>query len=429
MWAWVVGWLFFFAPLGTAHAKTIALYVDGPDAVRVRGALVSALGSGVDITDDGAFRSGLAQAGRKRALEGELDPELGPQSIAQIKAAAREVGADAVVVVRMRRDDKSRSAVVVLIDTSSGLVPVGQVSLDTKATGHDGEAIASSLRGVLAKYRGEAEPPPAVTNGSSKSAPLPDTLPPPGPRGERGDREETFDAMRAYATSMFYLDVGAAAAGRQYSYRSGITPATNEFSLFPAPAFGVRAKVFPLHDLGRPWADIGVTADVSLMLVQSSQLDGASATTEPLAYGGGLYVRFHPMRSERILVGVSAGYALTSFGSVGAPNAELPDVHYRAVRAAVDGRVALGKFAVTTAVGFRAMVDPNGISTRFYNPSGYGLDAELGASFMFASQFEVRLAGEYERYAFSFSPIGATFGAGAALDEIFAVRLSIGFVY
>lgn len=429
MWGWVVGWLCFFVPLGTAHAKTIALYVDGPDAVRVRGAVVSALGHGVDISDDGAFRSGLAQAGRKRALEGELDPELGPQSIAQIEEAAREVGVDAVVVVRVHQDGKSRSAIVALVDTSTGLVPVGTVPLDPTSRDHDGDAVARALRGVLTKYGGEAEPPPAAADRASKSSVLPDTLPPPGPRGERAARGEAFDATRAFATSLFDLDLGAEADGRQYSYRSGITPAANDFGLFPAPAVGARAKLFPLQDLGRPWADIGVTADASLMLIQSSQLGGASATSLPLAYGGGLYGRIHPTRSERILVGVAAGYALTSFGPMGPPTAELPDVHYRAVRAAVDGRFAFGKFAVTAAAGFRWMVDPSGISTRFYNPSGYGLDAEVGGSFSFANQWDVRLAGRYERYSFSFSPAAGTFAAGDALDQIFGVRLSIGFTY
>jgi uncharacterized protein YbjQ (UPF0145 family) len=391
---------------------------------------VSALGTGLDVTDDGAFRSGLSQAGQKRALDRELAPELGPESIAQIEGAAREVGADAVVVVRLQGDDKSRSATVVLVDASTGLVPVAKVQLDAAARDRDGQMIAQSLRAVLSKYGGEAEPPPAdaATKPGSRTI-LPDVLPSPGARGERASRENVFDAAGAFANSMFSMEVGAEAVGRKYSYRSGITPSSDDFSLFPAPAVGAHAKLFPLQELGRPWADIGIAADVTLTFVQASQLGGASATTLPLAYGGAFYGRFHPTKSERVLIGLSVGYALSSFGPVGPPTAELPDVHYRAVRAAVDGRLAFGRFAATAAAGFRVMVDPNDVSTGFYNPSGYGLDAEVGGSFMFARQFDVRLAGRYERYSFSFAPGPETFAAGSALDESFAVRLSLGFIY
>ena len=392
VWAWAFGWVCFFAPLSVAHAKTIALYVDGPDAARVRGALVSALGSGLDITDDGAFRSGLSQAGQKRALDRELAPELGPEAIAQIEQAAREVGADAVVVVRLPQgDDKSRIG-----DGRPGRRVdwigsrrEGSARLPTRPTS-DGEAIARSLRRHIVQVRRpgrasvcgrcerrQAGHPHCLAGRASSTR---------SPWRTRGPREAVLDAPGAFATSMLDIEGGVEAAGRQYSYRSGITPSSDEFSLFPAPAFGARAKLFPLQDLGRPWADIGLSGDATLVARPGEPAPGSVRHDAAAgATGARFYGRIHPTKSERVLVGVDVGYAMTSFGSVGPPTAELPDVRYRAVRAALDGRFAFGRFAATAVVGFRAMVDPNGISTRFYNPSGYGVDAEVGASFMFAS--------------------------------------------
>lgn len=129
------------------------------------------------------------------------------------------------------------------------------------------------------------------------------------------------------------------------------------------------------------------------------------------------------------MLGLSIGYACTTFTSVGPPDAELPNVTYRSVRPAVDARVPIGIFSILAGAAFHVLVDPGDISTRFYGPSGYGFASELGGALRIGSRFDMRLTGWYERYVLSFSPSpGAGFGAGNALDELYGGRLALGLV-
>lgn len=222
------------------------------------------------------------------------------------------------------------------------------------------------------------------------------------------------------AKSFFEVALGADVFDRRFEYRNGISRSPSIERKLQAIAAGVSGKAFPFAGGGGPLAGIGIAADYSSALFR----------TTPYSYSFAICARI-PMRSDaRALLGASVGYAVASFPSTGTPNAELPGVTYRSIRPAVDARVILGRFSIVTSTAFHATLDANAISTRFYNPRGYGFDAELGATLMFAPRFEWRLVARYTRYLFAFTPPeGATFGAGDALDQWYGARASLAFVF
>lgn len=421
-----------FAPAALAQTRTIAVYVDGPDAARIRAEVVPAVGVGTEIADDGAFRAELAREGQRKPLGKSVDSA----SIDRMRNAARAIGAEAVIVVRVRRDSDARRILLLIVDVSDGPSPVKNVRLDLRSYEKDAEQIAAALRGSLDRYAPSPEAPPVPAAREPVEAAASPAPTSPSVRGEparslpQGKTVPEATAAHLAVTSLLDVALGVEAVGRHFTYDNGISRKTDNYSLFPALGIGVRAKVFPFAASGAPWGDIGVAVDSSLTFLQTNELEGASTNTVPLSYSLGLCARIHPGTSERFLFGASAGYAFASFGTVGPANSELPDVTYRSVRSAVDARVAFGRFSVLAAAALRVIADPGHISTRFYNPRGFGLDAEVGTAFMFVRRLEARVTARYEQYSFSFHPPPqAMFSAGNASDQLYGIRTSVAFIY
>lgn len=166
------------------------------------------------------------------------------------------------------------------------------------------------------------------------------------------------------------------------------------------------------------WRHVGLVGEGAVMFVRGAW--SGAADQVPIEYLGGFRFRgaLGPVRCSTSLT-----YAFSSFGSVGPPVAELPNVAYRAVRAEVGALLPLGRLSLLGSVGLRAMVDPNGISSRFYGPKGVGLDVLVGGTFRVTRHVDLRLVGQYERYSFVFTPPSAAFGHGSATDERIAARL------
>ncbi|MDP8998826.1 MAG: hypothetical protein M3O46_01805, partial [Myxococcota bacterium] len=303
--------------------------------------------------------------------------------------------------------------------------PVKKARLDLKSHEDDSAEIAAALGDALDRYAAQPpEPPtaPALEAGTPDGAQ--GTLPPVGmPEPYRsgaaipvGVRPTTAQGV---AKSFFEVTLGADIYGRRFEYRNGISRSPSIDSRLQAVAARASGKIFPFAGEG-PLGGIGIAAEYSSALFR----------TNPSSYSFAICVRI-PMRSDaRALVGASVGYSVASFPSVGTPNAELPGVTYRSIRPAVDVRVTLGPVSVLASTAFRAILDADAISTRFYNPRGYGFDAEVGAALMFAPRFEWRLVARYTRYLFAFTPPdGATFAAGDALDQWYGAQGSLAFVF
>jgi hypothetical protein len=239
-------------------------------------------------------------------------------------------------------------------------------------------------------------------------------------------RAQTSAQLAAIST----VDIAFAGemVGRRFDYSNGIQPNGSRYTLFPAPAASIRGQLFPLARAGAPWGDIGIVAEYERIFSEMNDASSPVADIQPSSYSAGLRARIHPGRNPRLILGLSIGYAFTSFRSVGPPEFELPDVTYRSVRSAIDARLYFGRFSFLEGVAFRDIIDKDSISTRFYSPEGYGFDAEIGMALVLARAIEVRLVVDYELYSFAFTPpAGATFGAGSARDQIYGSRLAVAF--
>ncbi len=303
--------------------------------------------------------------------------------------------------------------------------------LDRKSGEEDSHAVAAALGHALDRFAPEPEPPAAPPRAETAAPPEPrvaPVLPEDKVPSAVGAAAETGPADPLVATSSVEMSIGAGAAGRQFSYANGVSPAPLVYKAFPAATAEVMFKAFPFSAAGGLWRDIGFAGEYSLTPFTASGYQHLYST--PTSHSFGLCGRLRAAEKPRLLVSACLEYAYTFFGAVGPPARELPDVTYRSVRPAVEMRAAFGAFSVIAAAAFRAVLDAEGTSSRFYGPSGYGLDAEVGGAMVWAPRLEVRALARYEQYSFTFAPpSGATFGAGYSNDQLYDVRASVAIVY
>jgi hypothetical protein len=418
-----------------AAEQAIGVYVEGPERKPLRDAVIAALGGRVAVVDDKALRAELARAGQKRPFGTSMDA----RAIDRVRRAGRALGVECVLVVRERADKRSRRVLWTIVDVSGGSAEATMTALDPKSRASDSEKIAVALGASLEPYLPKAveapqtpppPSPPLVPQGVGGPQPpeaAATTRVPVG--GGRGAQDVLTPAQRV-ATSLLDVALAGLAAGRHFTYRNGISPAPSLYEAFPQLVVRASGRAFPLATLGRPWRDIGIAADFSRTFLQDSDLHGALTTTTPIAYGVGLCARAHAGEEARVLIGACVGYALTSFGSLGPSTAESPDVAYRSVRPALEGRLAFGDFAVFATAGARILVDTGNISTRLYNPRGFGLDGEAGVAWMFVRRFEWRVSARIEGYWLRLKPsAGENFGDGSSNDDLYGVGLTGAFVF
>ncbi|HSO33839.1 MAG TPA: hypothetical protein VLT33_15005, partial [Labilithrix sp.] len=334
----------------------------------------------------------------------------------------------------VRLDKRSRFVRLMVVDVAADAPPLEGLRLALRPTEKDSDAIAAALGDALKDYAPAAEEPaepvaePEVAPAPpAEPAPaLPDTVPTvaESPR-PAPPRRPTWLA----ATSLLDLSLGAEATGRHYVYDNGIARTSYVYRLPVAPATRVAGTIHPFAARGRPAGDLGVAFDYARSFLRKSDFDGARQGSAATSYAVGLRGRIRPAfgaAEPRLMLAVAVQYAFSSFDLTGPPTAELPAVTYRALRPSLDVRVRLGRFSLLGAAAFRALVDADGISSRFSGPHGFGFDAELGGAFMFATHFEARLVTRYQRYALGLTPpSGATFSPGRATDQWYALGASL----
>jgi hypothetical protein len=449
-----------YARTATAEDKAIAVYVEGPDAEAVRGEVVEALPAGATLADEHAFHQEFVREGQTKPL----GREVGTAAIDRIRRAARVMGIAAAVVVRLRRDAGGRHALVLAVHAWNVPATVDEVLLSGKSHQEDVAVLTQALGHTLDRYTGEAttpqnpapsdepspvskQPAPRPTSSSAAGSPSSSAVgpqapraieangtnsesPPPAPQQDAPVTSSDHGASTAahrVATSDLDAAVGGDLDGRHFVYRNGIAPHARTFNLFPAFGVGARVALFPLARARGAWHDIGVLGEY-WQLLSGEQTGGTGANVRPSSYAVGLRTRIHADH-DRFLLGISVAYSFTSFGAAGPLPTELPDVKYRSVRPELDARMGFGNVAILGAAAFHFLLDTSDISTRFYAPSGYGIDGELGGAIMFVPGLEARLTAWTSLYSLKFHPAaGATFRAGGAFDETYGARLAIAFI-
>jgi hypothetical protein len=435
-----------FLPVQTAKAQTkgLVVYVEGPEADAARRAVVDGLPAGTTLADDQEFRKELARQGQKKPFGRHIDS----RSLDRVRKAASAVGASAVLLVRVRKADP-RAALVLLVETSGNVGADHEIHFRADLNDEDRDDLRRSLENYAEKptptpRASEAAPPAVPPSESSKvaqtaqtaapSAPLPTPSTPPVESGVNARSESAEAAARirrpgptdanAAATSLAEVALDGGMVGRRFEYRNGIASYPFVLSRPAMPVIGVNAKLFPLAAMGGAWGDFGLVGEYSVILKSNF------AGMNPTGYGAGVSFRVHPGANPPVVLRLDAEYEFIRFGAEDAGGNRLPDVTYRSLRLAEDARIPIGRFSILAGTAVRATIDPSGISQQFYNPSGVGFDAHVGATVIFLPHFEARLVGSYTRYSFSFGPpAGAMFGSGNAVDQLFGVVLAVAYIY
>ncbi len=441
----LLGWLG-DSRVALAQTATVALYVEGPDAASVRSVVLEALPPGIRLADERAFHAELVREGQKRPIGRDSDSAV----IDRVRRAARVMGVAAVLVVRVRREQTGRRALLLVVHAWKTPASAEEAILPFSSHDDDVAAITSALGQSLEPYApppapvAEALPAPPASSGSladaphspaTSVAPAPATLEPLPSTPSSAAVGVTGGAIqpsrthgRPAATAAVDVALAGAVVGRRFEYKNGIQPHLSRYTLSPAPAASVRGQLFPLAHAGAPWGDVGFIGEYLRIFSALNDTSGLAADVFPSSYSAGLRARIHPGSDPRLIVGVSVEYSFTSRRAVGPAAAQLPDVTYRSVRPALDTRIYFGPFSLLQEVAFHAVVDGDAISTRFYAPHGFGLDAEFGGALMLDRTIEARFAVDYELYSFVFEPpAGATFEAGSARDQLYGAELAVAF--
>jgi hypothetical protein len=441
-----------------AKGKTIAVYVEGHDADAVRRAIVAAVPSGVTVAEAGAFNTALSEQGQKGPFGKALDGKAREKSAMRIRRAAAASGIDGTVVARVAKGKRDRRVLILLI-ASSG--PGGdledEVVLGPKHTKADDAKIASSVSTSLVEYRGggsEPEKGPSATAKDKDTATKDKDEEGAASGGEKssGQTPEAPSAEAAESKAphvrgvpgrgLFEIELAGGALGRRFAYSNGQTTNLRTYTVFPASILSLRAQLFPLADgSSTVLGNIGFIAGFSRsFFLQSSLPDGTGGTvainTTATSYYGGIRGRIPVGGETGPILGISLSYAGQSFGFDTTGN-DLPDVSYTAVRPAVDARVPFGKVSLLAEAGFRAVLEAGQVAARFREPTASGIDAQVGAAFLLAPGWEVRLIGDYEHYFYTFKSrtgladptMNDKYVAGGALDQFFGVRLGVASIF
>ncbi len=435
-WAGVVALIAGAAAWGGAGASAIAaepvrIAVErftGPGAVRVRDAVVEAIG---------------AQS-RYEVLSPESAP--GTRSSADYVSAARELGALAFV-----------SGVVTGGDGSSVTISV--------RNGADGEELGSGTTFRAVKYplpetlkrnfwrrvgvliEAAKAPESAASSEETKAAAAP------APRRRWGRPEAQAQSAResdaepsesaegagaARRPMALDLIVGSRVFSRSLKYVDSLSGSLRPYSLPFGAAPWLAVEIYP-GAFASPGlaADLGLTASfersVGLVSRAGAAEGGAEYPTSASSYSVGVRGRYRSGRSD---AGLALSYGGQAFSIADAsstsPKPDIPDVSYRFLRMGAGGRLAVSApAALLMQAAYRHVLSTGEIGGASYYPraTARGLDASAGLAYRLGNAgLEGRVALDIRRYGFAINPRpGDMAVAGGAVDQY--VGLSLGIAY
>jgi hypothetical protein len=281
-------------------------------------------------------------------------------------------------------------------------------------------------------------PAPGILS-SAPVAPLPEPSEGPSEGRTGGDADPaTPDAVAGaprgsthhVGRELFTLSVGIEAGMRHFSYNMGLTPNLRPYSLNGAPLAATGAEIYPLA--GAYAVDAGlVLAYAQAFATQSATVDAGNLQTRWTRYTAGGRVRLRTSGDQGPVFGLTGAYGSEQFLIESwNPNASLPAVDYRFVRASADARVPFGRFAAFGDVGYLFVLSAGDVAARFPRSSVGGVQAELGAAVAIAAGFEARVTASYRRFFYTMNPTpGDGYVAGGALDELSGLQASVAYVY
>lgn len=174
-------------------------------------------------------------------------------------------------------------------------------------------------------------------------------------------------------------------------------------------------------------SDIGLTGSFGRsMKTNTLTADGALAfQTSETAWDAGARWRGIFSGQERLALSLSYGSLRNDYTGAQLPNVLLPSGTLQYWRPGAEARFPFGAFALGAGAGVLFPVSRNAIGKAFPRSTSAGVDADLHGSLDLGRTL-LRLSLKYTRFFYALHPVPHDpFIAGGALDELFALDLSI----
>ncbi|WP_437909288.1 hypothetical protein WME95_16370 [Sorangium sp. So ce327] len=431
------------APKGS---KSIAIYIEGPNADDIREDIVSLVPDTLKVVDDDAFSKSLRSAGQTKPVGDALVMKAQrKKALDRIRKAGKAAKVEGVIYGVSRTNKKKKKEVyLVYVDENAGdlavdsAVPLGGSRDDRK------KALEELLGPTLSQIApaaaaadddqpkdggddgdGEKDGDEKDGDGDEKSSDDGDKG---GDDGDKGGKRKPHDPRSA----LFSIEAGVEFAGRWFDYSDPVTQNLRPYDVFGQPALSISGEVNPLASTDIPvLKGLGITAG----FMMAPGLNSAVGEGDPLAT---TYQRINLGLRERLsigessVLGISAGLRLLTFEveAAEALASTVPNVSYTLVRAGLDARVPVGPVALALGAEYLFPLSSGEVYDRFEGASVQGIGAMAGVLVPVTTGVEARLLVEYARFFSSFEPaIGDRYVAGGAIDQYLGVRLAGAYIY
>jgi hypothetical protein len=425
------------APARADEAMRVAVIGAGTDGDAIASVVASRLTSPVMPADPDAFRAALGAATLRTLAAATKRHDKDVELVARLRAAARTSHADRAVVIHV---DKAKSRTLVhvwLVDAQgSGSALVDDDShLGGGATlGDEADAAWNAVSGAFAPPPREPAAAPAAESAPvAPSGPALDVSPRPSD-ADTGVSSAAPPRPRDHTRAASFAVLGAALQGgsRHFSYVDRLTPTLRPYDLFVAPLAAIGGEIYPFVSSSVPVVNgLGATASYARAFgLASEDSGGTRVSTSWQAFAVGLRERLPLGRT--FILGVDAGYGDNNFAFDNPnPQAEqLPSVHYKFLRAGLDGRYVHGDLSVHGGASYLDVLSTGDFAALFPHASLGGVDASLGVSDQIAPAIELSLDLVYTRFFYDLSPVpGDAHVAGGALDQMATISLGIAYLF
>ena len=231
------------------------------------------------------------------------------------------------------------------------------------------------------------------------------------------------------ALPLLELSLSPGADLRRVRFRDRLTPSLAGYQSGARALLRAGLSFYPLARSGLPGvSEVGLSGSYARSLQsQTLTADGARAfTTQEIAWSAGARFRGVVAGEERYGVTIGYGSLRNDFGGPKLAGVVLPSGTVQYWRPGISGRLPLPGIVLGLELGYLRLVRQDAIGSLFPRASGAGVDGAVHASIELR-QLEVRLSGRYTRLFYSLHPLPHDpYIAGGALDELFAVDLSLG---
>ncbi len=229
------------------------------------------------------------------------------------------------------------------------------------------------------------------------------------------------------------LGLGFAGMARDYTYRDDIFEDLAKYRLPFGPLPSAQLEFFPAAFFtSGVAAHFGVAGSFNYLVGVSSKVGDVRFQTTSMRVHGSLIGRI-PLGVLEVQLGV--GYALQTFSiatsAPGATRPNIPNVSFSGVRPSLGASVHFTPvFHLHFGGAYQVLLTKGEFGTFFPQSTGGGADVWVGVGVRPISHFEIRLQGEYGRYFFTLNPeVGDPYVAGGALDQYLAGVITANVVF